>query len=205
MPQPHLKGWWIVSLQTFPTPDVWSTWTICWSMPETFTRLSTTYGRSWQPSVVPGCGWIWPSVTCSPTRHSSWATWLARAGWPPTKQRWLRWRTGPHQPTSLSCGASCVWRNDCVTRWELLAVLLLVRHFRPYLLGARFTLRTDHASLTWMLNFRQPESQVARWVEILQGYEFKVQHRPGWQHANADALSRRPCLTDECRYCGCQE
>ncbi|RXN05567.1 Retrovirus-related Pol poly from transposon [Labeo rohita] len=113
--------------------------------------------------------------------------------------------TGERVVAYYSCSLSRPERNYCVTRRELLAVLLAVRHFRPYLLGTRFTLRTDHASLTWMLNFRQPEGQVARWLEILQEYDFEVQHRPGRQHANADALSRRPCLTDECRYCSRQE
>uniref|UniRef100_A0A3P9LUG1 Gypsy retrotransposon integrase-like protein 1 n=1 Tax=Oryzias latipes TaxID=8090 RepID=A0A3P9LUG1_ORYLA len=82
---------------------------------------------------------------------------------------------------------------------------LAVKHFRTYLLGTRFTLRTDHASLTWLLNFRQPEGQVARWIEVLQEYDFSIHHRPGQQHANADALSRRPCLLEECRYCRRQE
>ncbi|RXN24698.1 Retrovirus-related Pol poly from transposon [Labeo rohita] len=113
--------------------------------------------------------------------------------------------TGERVVAYYSCSLSRPERNYCVTRRELLAVILAVRHFRPYLLGTRFTLRTDHASLTWMLNFRQPEGQVARWLEILQEYDFEVQHRPGRQHANAAALSRRPCLTDECRYCSRQE
>ena len=28
-----------------------------------------------------------------------------------------------------------------------------------------------------------------------------MQHRPGSKHGNADALSRRPCLTEACKYC----
>ncbi len=116
-----------------------------------------------------------------------------------------RGEAGERVVAYYSCSLSRPERNYCVTRRELLAVVLAVHHFRPYLLGTRFTLRTDHASLTWMLNFRQPEGQVARWLEILQEYDFEVQHRPGRQHANADALSRRPCLADECRYCGRQE
>ncbi|CAI5646298.1 unnamed protein product [Oreochromis niloticus] len=96
-------------------------------------------------------------------------------------------------------------RNYCVTRRELLAVVLAVRHFRPYLHGCRFLLRTDHASLTWLLNFIHPEGQVARWLEVLQGYDFEIQHRAGRQHGNADALSRRPCMAVECRYCLRQE
>ena len=38
-------------------------------------------------------------------------------------------------------------RNYCVTRKELLAVIKAVKHFRPYLDGQKFKLRTDHASL----------------------------------------------------------
>ncbi|KAK2922219.1 hypothetical protein Q8A73_001704 [Channa argus] len=109
--------------------------------------------------------------------------------------------TGERVVAYYSCSLSRPERNYCVIRRDLLAVVLAVRHFRPYLLGTRFTLRTDHASLTWLLNFKQPEGQVARWLEILQEYDFDIQHRPGRQHGNADALYRRPCLLDECRYC----
>lgn len=96
-------------------------------------------------------------------------------------------------------------RNYCVTRRELLAVVLALRQFRPYLHGSHFLVRTDHASLTWLLNFKNPEGQVARWLEALQEYDFEIQHRPGRLHANADALSRRPCAVLECRYCQRQE
>lgn len=92
-------------------------------------------------------------------------------------------------------------RNYCVTRRELLAVILGLRHFRPYLYGGRFLLRTDHASLTWLLNFKEPEGQLARWLETLQDYNFEIRHRAGRLHANADALSRRPCEIEECRHC----
>eukprot|EP00731_Ephydatia_muelleri_P023718 Em0015g1301a len=85
----------------------------------------------------------------------------------------------------------------CVTRRELLAVVEFVHHFRCYLLGQHFTLRTDHGSLIWIQNFREPEGQLARWIERLQEYNFTVVHRPGIRHGNADALSRMPC-----RQCG---
>ncbi|KRX39366.1 Retrovirus-related Pol polyprotein from transposon 17.6 [Trichinella murrelli] len=66
----------------------------------------------------------------------------------------------------------------CVTRKEMLAL---------------FTARTDHNSLRWLRNFREPEGQVARWLEQLAEYQFDVVHRPGKQHGNADALSRQSC------------
>lgn len=84
-------------------------------------------------------------------------------------------------------------RRYCVTRRELLAVVSFVQHFRPYLLGKHFLLRTDHGSLTWLSNFKEPEGQLARWLERLQEYDFTIAHRPGKKHQNADSLSRRPC------------
>ena len=84
-------------------------------------------------------------------------------------------------------------RRYCVTRRELLAVVSFVQHFRPYLLGRRFLLRTDHGSLTWLSNFKEPEGQLARWLERLQEYDFTIAHRPGKKHQNADSLSLRPC------------
>ena len=85
-------------------------------------------------------------------------------------------------------------RRYCVTRKELLAVVVFVKQFRPYLLGKRFTLRTDHGSLTWLWNFRNPEGQLARWLERLQEFNFEIVHRQGRKHGNADAMSRMPCV-----------
>ena len=84
-------------------------------------------------------------------------------------------------------------RNYCVTRKELLAVVRMVKHFKPYLYGQEFLLRTDHGSLRWLCNFKEPEGQLARWLEVLSEFNFKIQHRPGRSHQNADALSRLPC------------
>ncbi|GBM26318.1 Retrovirus-related Pol polyprotein from transposon 297 [Araneus ventricosus] len=53
-------------------------------------------------------------------------------------------------------------RNYCVTRKELLAIVKSIEHFHHYLYGRKFPLRTDHASLRWLLNFKEPEGQIAR-------------------------------------------
>ena len=79
-----------------------------------------------------------------------------------------------------------------MTRKELLSVVNFIVHFRQYLLGSTFTLRTDHNALLWLQNFKNPEGQMARWLEKLQEYSFEIEHRPGSKHNNADALSRRP-------------
>ena len=41
-------------------------------------------------------------------------------------------------------------RMYSVTRKELLAVINFITHFRQYLLGSTFKLRTNHNALTWL-------------------------------------------------------
>ena len=90
-------------------------------------------------------------------------------------------------------------RQYCVTRKELLAVVYFCKYFKHYLLGNKFLLRTDHASLRWLKSFKEPEGQVARWLEVLDMFDYDLQHRPGRLHGNADAMSRIPCgQCDQC-------
>ena len=83
-------------------------------------------------------------------------------------------------------------RRYCTTRKELLAIIRITRQFRTYLLGRPFRVRTDHASLAWLLNFKHREGQLARWLEELGQYDMTILHSPGRLHQNADALSRMP-------------
>ena len=90
-------------------------------------------------------------------------------------------------------------KNYCVTRRELLAVVEACKHFKPYLYGRPFRLRTDHASLIWIQRRKDPHHQVARWLEILAEFQYQIEHRKGEKHQNADGLSRRQC--EDCRKC----
>ena len=81
-------------------------------------------------------------------------------------------------------------RRYCVTRRELMAVVTFMQQFRHYLLGRKFLVRTDHSALRWVMSFKEPQDQMARWMEILSQFDFEIEHRPGKKHGNADALSR---------------
>ncbi|KAJ8385120.1 hypothetical protein AAFF_G00192610 [Aldrovandia affinis] len=61
--------------------------------------------------------------------------------------------------------------------------------------------QTNHYALQWLMLFKEPEEQVACWIEELQAYDFTVVHRAGACHTNADALSCCPCTADGCHYC----
>jgi hypothetical protein len=80
---------------------------------------------------------------------------------------------------------------------ECLAVVWAIIYFRPYLYGTNFTLYTDHQSIKWLMSNDKLTGKLAHWALILQEYEFKVIHRHGITHQNADTMSRRPLITSE--------
>ena len=94
-------------------------------------------------------------------------------------------------------------RNYCVTRREMLAVVYFVTYFKHFLLGRRFTIRSDNSAVRYWTRIHsdtfEPKGQTARWLVKLGAYDFEIKHRPGRQHANADGLSRAPFV--DCAQC----
>ncbi len=70
------------------------------------------------------------------------------------------------------------------TNKELLVVVTAVELFKYYLTGRHFTVVTDHASLTWLQNFKELEGVVARWITWLRPFDFKIVHRPGKRNSH---------------------
>lgn len=87
------------------------------------------------------------------------------------------------------------------TEKECLAVILAVEKFRPYIEGTKFTVITDHASLLWLKNLKDPSGRLSRWALRLQHYEYVLLHRKGKLNVVPDALSRSvesiELITDE--------
>ena len=84
-------------------------------------------------------------------------------------------------------------RMYCTTRKEQLAVVYGLRQFRHYILGHETIVRSDHAALSYLKKAREPVGQQARWLDFIEQFNIEIRHRKGASHANADALSRRPC------------
>ncbi|MEL7308647.1 MAG: ribonuclease H family protein, partial [Pseudomonadota bacterium] len=82
-------------------------------------------------------------------------------------------------------------KSYCITRKELLAAYHYIKYFKHYLTGQKFTLRTDHKAIVWLLNWKKPNtSQYCLWKADLECFSFDIQHRRGTNHVNADALSK---------------
>lgn len=81
-------------------------------------------------------------------------------------------------------------RNYSVTERECLAVLDSITKLRAYIEGVKFTVITDHHSLIWLSNLKDPRGRLSRWAVALQQYDFEIIHRRGKEHVVPDCLSR---------------
>jgi hypothetical protein len=74
---------------------------------------------------------------------------------------------------------------------ELIGLVQAVRHWRPYLWGCCFLVRTDHFSLKFLLDQRLSTVPQHQWINKLFGFDFAVEYCPGRLNTVADALSHR--------------
>ncbi|GJJ67909.1 hypothetical protein EMPS_00255 [Entomortierella parvispora] len=83
-------------------------------------------------------------------------------------------------------------RNYPVHEQELLAVIHALRTWRYYLDGTKFSVHTDHATLRHFPTQPKLTRRQARWMELLQEYDFDFKYKRGVDNIVPDALSRRP-------------
>lgn len=84
------------------------------------------------------------------------------------------------------------------TEQECLAVVWAIKKFRPYVEKYKFTIITDHSSLRWLHNLRNPTGRLARWALELLEYHYEIEHRKGAMHHVPNALSRIYEQDEEC-------
>ena len=95
--------------------------------------------------------------------------------------------------------------NYCVTRRELLAVLMAIKHFPSYLYGTKLKFRTDHTSLRWLCLRHEPLAQVAHWLESVSAFRYRLEHWASKHHGNAYELMSRQTYCLYCKQCAAIE
>lgn len=78
---------------------------------------------------------------------------------------------------------------------EALAIYFGVSKFQQYLIGRKFTIKTDHRPLTSIFGSKKgipvmAANRLQRWAVYLSGFDFDIQCIPGKDNGCADALSR---------------
>ena len=71
-----------------------------------------------------------------------------------------------------------------------MAILFAMVHYKVYLYGREFIVRTDQRPLNWLKNLACPSTRLARWLLIVRQFEFKIEFLSGISNAAADDMSR---------------
>ncbi|XP_042012143.1 uncharacterized protein LOC121760564 [Salvia splendens] len=80
--------------------------------------------------------------------------------------------------------------NYDVTEKEMLSVVFAFEKFRPYLLGSKVIVYTDHAAIKYLLAKKESKPRLIRWVLLLQEFDWEAVDKKGCENRVADHLSR---------------
>lgn len=80
--------------------------------------------------------------------------------------------------------------NKSTTEQELTAIHWAINHFRPYIYGKHFMVKSDHRPLSYLFSMKNPSSKLTRMRLDLEEYDFTVEYLKGKDNHIADALSR---------------
>ncbi|GFW57625.1 retrovirus-related Pol polyprotein from transposon 297 [Trichonephila clavipes] len=95
-----------------------------------------------------------------------------------------------HPILYLSKKFSEVEKRYCTTEKECASIVFAIKRLHYCLDGNSFLVMTDHNPLVWLNRNVSSNPRLMRWALALQPYNFRIVHRSGKSHKNADSLSR---------------
>ena len=83
-------------------------------------------------------------------------------------------------------------RNYSTIERELAAIRYCVKAFKSFLYGMKFVIKTDHQPLVYLNRMKNVDSRIARTLEDLSDFDYRIEYTPGDRNLVADMMSHLP-------------